>query len=90
MKEHSSVKIEDLEKLDKLLDKKDAANLDWNKLQLLQQRLSKKINFLAEFIKDKEAALLEQKVVLEKAKLSQTEAADTIGNLVKELRGTAD
>lgn len=90
MKEHSSVKIEDLEKFEKLLDKKDAANVEWNKLQVLQQRLSKKINFLGEFIKDKEAVLQEQKVVLEKAKMSQSEAADTIANLVKELRGTAD
>lgn len=90
MKEHSSVKLEDLEKLDRLLDKKDAANFDWNKLQLMQQRLSKKISFLAEFIRDKEATLVEQKVVLEKAKLSQSEAADTIASLVKELRGTVD
>ena len=90
MKEHSSVKLEDLEKLDRLLDKKDAVNFDWNKLQLLQQRLAKKINFLAEFVKDKEAALQEQKVVLEKAKMSQSEAAETIASLLKELRGTAD
>ena len=87
LKENSSVRPDDLVLLEKLLDQKDEINFEWNKLELLQQRLSKKINFLAEFIKDKQTLLTEKKVELDKAQLMFKEMDSGIHGLNKELRG---
>jgi hypothetical protein len=87
LKENSSVRPEDLILLEKLLDRKDEINFEWNKLEILQLRLGKKVNFLAEFIKDKEVLLHEKKIELDKLQLLFKEMTDSIHVIMKELRG---
>ena len=84
-KEHSSVRIEDLITYEKLLDKKDNVNIEWNKIELFQKRFFKKINFLTEFIKEKEQLLQDQKFNAERARITQEELSQTIMDLLREL-----
>lgn len=88
LKQSSSVRPQDLDLLENLLDKKDTANMDWNKLEVYQQRIAKKIAFMAEFIKDKQDILKEKKVLLEKAEMQLSELEELVKNTVKELKGT--
>jgi chromosome segregation ATPase len=88
LKQNSSVRPQDLEALESLLDKKDQANFDWNMLEVLQQRISKKVNFMAEFIKDKQDILKEKKVLLEKGQIQLGELQDLVKSTMKELKGS--
>ena len=87
LKQNSSVRPRDLEQLDKLLDSNTEANIDWNKLEVCQQRISKKITFMAEFIKDKQEMLKDKKVLLEKAEMNLKELQEAVEATVKELKG---
>lgn len=73
--------------MDKLLDSNTEANIDWNKLEVCQQRISKKITFMAEFIKDKQEMLKDKKVLLEKAEMNLKELQEAVEATVKELKG---
>lgn len=74
--------------MESLLDRKDEANFDWNKLEICQQRITKKIAFMTDFIKDKQDLLKEKKVMLEKAEIQLEDLQGLVKNNVKELKGT--
>lgn len=90
LKQNSSVRPQDLEQLDRLLSANTEANIDWNKLEVCQQRISKKITFMAAFIKDKQDILQEKRILLEKAEMNLKELQDSVEATVKELKGNPE
>lgn len=88
--ENNSVQLSDLEHLQKLLQEKDETNSNWNKVQVAMARLAKKINFMGEFIKEKQRILENKQLLLEKAKLTEGELVETVKSLAKELSSSPD
>jgi hypothetical protein len=90
LQKNSSVRPQDLEQLDRLLDSNEESNAEWNKLEILQQRISKKISFMSEFMKDKNELVNEKRIQLEKASMTLKEMRESVQAVTRELKGRRD